>query len=374
MVLKRCLLITVICSLIAQPIFACLWDHDTLKMERSRFPSVLELITGKFLRHSDAFYQWRITDRSTRIENGESTKELYDDLAVAYDKTGQHDKAIETILKKDALWPGLYETLANHGTFLIHSGQLEDGLVQIRKAIKVNRNAHFGREIYQQRVVEYVLSRQDGGKTILPLGSQRTLSDGSVRMRTTFADYLFDEKKMTAAARERKRKQALKGVSGMMRFGNHDSPILLEVLGDLLYSKYEPKMDAKWLAARAYLQASIVTKTKSPDGSTAYFDLAKRAIGMHENSSIATVRRQFTDEIKAADKWWRSVESDEAKWIRKGVDVDAEFSQKYFKEPQITVSSLKAKKSIITTALAGCLLLSFVAVGFAYNPFRKKSA
>ncbi len=27
---------------------ACLWDVDTLRMEQSRFPSVLELITGKF--------------------------------------------------------------------------------------------------------------------------------------------------------------------------------------------------------------------------------------------------------------------------------------------------------------------------------------
>jgi hypothetical protein len=39
---------------------ACLWDVDTLRMERSRFPSVLELITGKFLRHSPEFYRWRI--------------------------------------------------------------------------------------------------------------------------------------------------------------------------------------------------------------------------------------------------------------------------------------------------------------------------
>jgi hypothetical protein len=33
---------------------ACMWDYDTIKMERTRFPSTLELITGKFLRHSPA--------------------------------------------------------------------------------------------------------------------------------------------------------------------------------------------------------------------------------------------------------------------------------------------------------------------------------
>src|SRR5687768_12330427 len=46
---------------------ACLWDSDTIKMERSRFPGTLELITGKFLRHSPEFYEWRIRDRLKRL-------------------------------------------------------------------------------------------------------------------------------------------------------------------------------------------------------------------------------------------------------------------------------------------------------------------
>jgi hypothetical protein len=31
---------------------ACIWDRDTLAMERARFPTTLELITGKFLRRT----------------------------------------------------------------------------------------------------------------------------------------------------------------------------------------------------------------------------------------------------------------------------------------------------------------------------------
>lgn len=34
---------------------ACLWDSDTLQMERLRFPGVLEIITGKFVHHSPAY-------------------------------------------------------------------------------------------------------------------------------------------------------------------------------------------------------------------------------------------------------------------------------------------------------------------------------
>ena len=48
-------------------VFACLWDYDTLKQERARFPETLELITGKFLRHSKEFYEWRIQDRLQKL-------------------------------------------------------------------------------------------------------------------------------------------------------------------------------------------------------------------------------------------------------------------------------------------------------------------
>ena len=47
---------------------------------------------------------------------------------------------------------------------------------------------------------------------------------------------------------------AIRGVLGMMRFGQHDSPLLLEALGDLL-SANVGDYDAKRLAARAYLLA-----------------------------------------------------------------------------------------------------------------------
>ena len=67
---------------------ACLWDHDTLRQERQRFPDTLELITGKILRHSPEFYEWRIKDRLYKLEADPMNLAYYDDLAVAYEKTG----------------------------------------------------------------------------------------------------------------------------------------------------------------------------------------------------------------------------------------------------------------------------------------------
>lgn len=53
-------------ALVPSLALACVWDYDTPKMERQRFPSALELITGKFPRHSPEFYEWRIRDREAK--------------------------------------------------------------------------------------------------------------------------------------------------------------------------------------------------------------------------------------------------------------------------------------------------------------------
>ncbi len=62
--------LSVLAALLIFPslVVACLWDYATLQQERSRFPSVLKVITGKFSRHSKEFYEWRIQDRLKKLE------------------------------------------------------------------------------------------------------------------------------------------------------------------------------------------------------------------------------------------------------------------------------------------------------------------
>src|SRR5262245_6691764 len=101
---------------VPRPALACMLDHDTLRQERARFPHALELITGKFLRHSKEAYEWRIRDRTARLASDPKNLALLDDLAVAYQKVGDTAKAIEVMATADRLAPGRYETLANLGT------------------------------------------------------------------------------------------------------------------------------------------------------------------------------------------------------------------------------------------------------------------
>lgn len=47
---------------------ACLWDRDSLWMENQKFPMALELITGKFRRHTKHYYQWRRDDSLKKLK------------------------------------------------------------------------------------------------------------------------------------------------------------------------------------------------------------------------------------------------------------------------------------------------------------------
>jgi tetratricopeptide (TPR) repeat protein len=311
------------------PAAACLWDRDTLLMERLRFPTALELITGKFLRHSEAFYRWRIADRLAKLKADPKAIAYYDDLAAAYDKTGDQTRAIVTMLLKEGISPGRYETYANLGTFYAHAGDLETGVKIIDIAIKINPDAHFGREIYQKLLAEYVLSVRKDGALALPLSGRDERDVMSPR------GYGFDRFLQGKAPGGQK---AVKGVLGMMRFGNHESPILLEALGDLLLGGGASpgvlvKTDARQLAARAYLKASY--HVKDAGAAAAYRSFAANAIMVHldprgREMTVQEVQAALDREIEEAKAWYAKVAADEATWIEQGRDPEAAFEAKYY--------------------------------------------
>lgn len=337
--LSKFVLTVLFLLIVTVPVYACIWDYDTLAMERSRFPSVLELITGKFNRHSEEFYLWRIEDRLGKLKAAPNDLALYDDLAVAYDKIGEHQKAIETILKKNGIKPGLYETEANLGTFLIHSGQFEEGLEHIEKAIEINPDAHFGREEYQMYLVKYLLDKKSN-----PEKYKKGHHSNNFRI------FLFETKNIDFQEPDKEIKKAVHGVLGMMRFGNFQSPILLEVLGDLLFI-YRDEFDSKRLAARAYLKASFHVENRKEKRRLR--DLASYAIqfqaeppksrepnsfsSTRDSVSIVKLKASLESEIKEAQTWFEQIRNDEIQWIESKKDVDKEYAKKYYSDPVVSV-------------------------------------
>lgn len=328
---------------------ACGWDWDTIKMEKQQFPQVHELITGKFYRHSQELYYWRVKDRTTRLEKFPDSLALYDDLAMAYDKTGDPQKAIAVMLQKDAKKKNQYETHANLGLFYMHSNNMQKGVEHVELALKINPNAHFGREKYQLYLGKYILEKMKDGKLELPMSK--------AIKQTGFYNYLlknaFRNKDFKSEGHFKELADAIKGVAGMMTFANYRSPVLLEALADLLLHTNSTR-GAGHLASRAYLKASFET-----EGETAklYYEKAKHFreytyAGEHIDETMlkdtakidkitgkpiqnplykmSELELALKLEVQSAEMWFDSIRNNEIAWIKAGKNPDAEFDKKYY--------------------------------------------
>ncbi|MEQ1821714.1 MAG: hypothetical protein ABL949_04335 [Fimbriimonadaceae bacterium] len=164
---------------------ACINDRDTLAFEKrnvnaleaiERQPDpnlrrkaveelVLRAIGGRFERYPAKYYEMRI---ARLLKKATLTPPEYDDLAVAYDRIGKIDEAIKAILKSKNLRQTeahKYSFHANYGTFLVHrwiaAGHkdsdvktLKESIQEIKMALKINPNSHFGRENVQLALEE----------------------------------------------------------------------------------------------------------------------------------------------------------------------------------------------------------------------------
>lgn len=322
---------------------ACLWDSDTLAMEVSRFPGVLEMITGQFPRHSDEFYMWRIAQAKQRLMQNPQDFAAYDDWAVAEHKLGRNPEAISVMNQALVLAPERYESLSNLGTFHLFAGNLTECCELLRHALQVNPEAHFGREKYQLWLAELLVqqkqnptgelsSTEDQPPSLIGGGKlQKDLNAFLKRSQTTFeAKGGGHTAQDTDLLPKAEHKEALTAILGMMRFARHDHPLLLEVLGDLLAAGHY-NTDGNHLAALAYLRASQMTESLAEQ--TRLSQISKRLItGAHGSAMTPEILSQRLDYgISKGRLLQAQVREDELAWIRDGKDAQAEFARKYLK-------------------------------------------
>jgi hypothetical protein len=162
-----------------------------------RFAMVHDVLHERYARHGEAYYRERnrsVGEALARVEAGqgpnrssEEAMALFDDMGVGLDALQQDDVAVrilrEKLRRQEALGikgRQLYTTYANLGTFLIHGNfraaqtgdntakeRLREGIGFIAKSIEVNPEAHFGREIWQQRAAEFLLDAIDNSQILL---------------------------------------------------------------------------------------------------------------------------------------------------------------------------------------------------------------
>lgn len=325
----RVLLSVGILTLSTAPLMACLWDHDTIAAERARLPGIAELITGDFPRHSREFHEWRRDRCKQLIGQSAASVSTYDDLAVSLHKLGDHKTAIQIMEAKELLFPGLYETRSNLGTFYIYTGQLDEALKYIRQALAIKPNAHFGREKYQQWLVEWVQERQKSG--VSPM-EQNDFYAKAVGNPYGFAAFVARKENAAGGNKDnpqitlRQLDDAIFGVSGMMRFADFDNPLLLEAMGDLLLAG-SPATNASQLACVSYLHAA--QKTDKEEDKKRLRNYALMTGLMIDEFKMSPYIKLLESSLNKGREAAEQVKNDEIEWIKSGKDASAEFQKKY---------------------------------------------
>lgn len=206
----------------------CLWDRDTLTDDARGRMGVAKVIVGWFDRNPDRYYELRLERVLGELENSPEGLELYDDAAVALDRLHRSEKAIalmkrkaqvmrsfDPVKHKKLLWEHKYRYLANLGTFHVHhwlgllpgarAGQLhhlQKAEELISAAIDHNPDAHWGREVYQLKVIQALLVRNTSKKNAEEIAPWSDLIE------------------MEGQQAQWEAKKAVEGYSGMIKLGS----------------------------------------------------------------------------------------------------------------------------------------------------------
>jgi tetratricopeptide (TPR) repeat protein len=173
---------------------ACLNDRDSdsLAQQAKKLPDTLRVISGRFERNPPLYYEMRIRRSLAALKVNPRRFDLYDDVAVAYDRLHKDDEALRVMAVKRSLLPEFnardaqvkedwYRYYANAGTFYAHRwlgagarkadiGEMKKARDYIRRAVQIKPKAHFGREKFQLMTMEWIIAtreRKGGiGKTL----------------------------------------------------------------------------------------------------------------------------------------------------------------------------------------------------------------
>jgi tetratricopeptide (TPR) repeat protein len=306
----------------AVPALACLWDYDTIRDEKRGMPGMAEVLAGQWEKHSAFFYRHRVDAMKAKLAATPDAWDAMGNLAVAHAKLGELDAAIAVMLDKEKRHPDQYTTSSNLGTFYMFKGDMPAAIVCLKKALKINPNAHFGREEYQLKLAEFLVKakadpavydddflelrsaqfRDNGGKPLLNDATSRPYQD------EFFLESLGPRRLENLGVKP----NAIEAVVGMIRFGTDQSPELYFALGDLLAARGD-----KNLAYRAY-QRALDANYPRPE-------VVRRA--MAKVKEMSKPQAGFDPAVIAAEradaaKWVADYQAFEDGLIRDGKNVD----------------------------------------------------
>lgn len=302
----------------ALPAVACIWDSDTLAAEAKGLPETLDVLTGRFDRMPPVYFEARLARATRAVEKDPDDLAAHDDAGAACDRLGRGDDAVAWMDRKEVRLKALgdaapkehrYRLLANRGTFRAHrwlragadrtaAADMRRAREEIAAAIALHPDAHFGRERYQLRAMDWILDPPPADGAEARSGGPR-------------ADFLglkdFDGwTRPTGALAKAGYGDAVAGLSGLIVLG--DAWQSVDVHHALRNAVGSEGMSSVALVANLRLAELIDAGRTSFDPAIGGGDAARERLGVARNGLVedkpaARVRAWFTAARRAADLW-----------------------------------------------------------------------
>ncbi|MGV3617664.1 MAG: hypothetical protein ACO1SV_20250 [Fimbriimonas sp.] len=339
---------------------ACLNDRDTLARQAERMPDLVRTATGRFERNPALYYQSRIKRVEGEIGANPGRLDLYDDVAVAYDRLGDSDTALKWMVRKraqldakggkivpkkgktplDPLSDAWYRYYANIGTFRMHRWLGEGGKearlkeatqarAEIDKALWINKDAHFGREKVQLATMDWIIATTKG-ENVQALGP-----------------WLLEHPRL----KDHRAPKIAEGLSGLVVMGNAwESP---DAFGALAYLAQDNPRLVEFGALIDERREELVRDGKR-------MRIPSRLETMPVTNVHDATRREFQRLRTEADAWHGAREAFMLARLKAGKhpDVDADFWQGYEDTPPP-----KLDASIRPPTTSGAITQTLVLVG-----------
>lgn len=147
--------------------YACPWDSETYWAEWGSLPCVMTVLVGAFPEHTKEYYEARISAADEALRFAPYWLEGLDMKGVALLKLGRLKEAEAVFVQRQEADPEGYATHANLGTLYTFTGDFEKALFHIDKSMKIEPEAHFGREKYHRQLVVYLAETKKDPKVRL---------------------------------------------------------------------------------------------------------------------------------------------------------------------------------------------------------------
>ncbi|HLT37119.1 MAG TPA: hypothetical protein VK034_12570, partial [Enhygromyxa sp.] len=165
---------------------ACGWDWETYHAEAKSLPCVHDALLGYWPKHTDEYHQARIEAADHALRWLPGWTEGLDAKGLSLLRLGRLDEAEAVMKRRHAIAPAAYPGHANLGTLYTFTGDFAGALEHIDAAMAIEPEAHFGREQYHRKLVEFL---------------QRTAADPEIATRENFLGIELDDHQRTHGSR-----------------------------------------------------------------------------------------------------------------------------------------------------------------------------